>query len=224
MFHVQCDRYRLAMSILAFLWLVSPASAQFAPDDSISIGLESNPVEIELDPNAPPWDKEINDPQGAPWADDLYDIQQGIDLSLLTVIQLDEWVKIGGVRPWTDWHEEILDGPGWVWDRGLLGLPGVSGPFLEVKPPGGSGFNPPSGLAINATDTTVDFFFDPLAPGTEVHIIKRLIFVGPDLQLNTGDIFQGPLVIREYPTPEPGALLLMMASGGWLLWRRRHLS
>jgi len=203
----------------ATLVFVLPARG-FTPDDNISIGLEGNPIDIPFDPDAPPWDKVIDDPAGAPWADDLYDLQLNQDVNMLTVIGIEEWLVVGGTRPWTDWHEELVNSPGWVWDQGQFNLPGVSGPFLEVRPPGGTGFNPPDVIDIVATDMTVDFFFEPLDPGTEVHIIKRLVYVGPDGMFNTPDTYQGPVTIREYPTPEPAGLLLMVG-GGLMVLRRR---
>lgn len=217
------------LGLLCVLLAAGNASAQFAPDDIIGIGTELNPIEVPFDPNAPPWQKTIDDPQGLPWADDAYDfVPSPGDPGLLTVINLEEWLKVGGTYPWTDWHEEIVGavGSGWVFDHpGLnLNLPGVSGPALEVRKPGESSFGLPDDYSVVAQDQTVDFYFDALPAGTEVHVVKRLVYLGADYQFNTQppDQWIGPLTILEWPTvPEPAALGLLVVGGVATLIRRR---
>ena len=217
------------LGLLCVFLVPASASADFLPNDNISIGLESNPIEIPYDPEAPPWQKIIDDPEVPLWADDAYDfVPTPGDPGLLTVINLEEWLVIGGTNQWTDWHEEIVGaaGTGWVFDRPSLnlGLPGVSGPVLEVKKPGESGFNLPDGYLADAQDQTIDFYFDQLPVGTEIHIIKRLVYLGSDYQFNTQppDQWIGPLVIEEWPTiPEPETLTLTIATVLLAMGRRR---
>ena len=198
--------------------MVSAVSADWVPDDNIGIGLEDNPIVIHFDPPADPWIKTIDTGGSEPWADDVW---SGGDTQLLTLITIDEWLEVGQGVEWTDWHEEIIESPGWVWYHGQFpSLPGTLEPFLEVDT--GSGvYDFPSSLIVEADDQQVDFYFDALAEGTKVHIGKQLLFVGGDGRLNTPETWAGPLKIREYPTPEPSTMGLL-ALGGLAMIRRRR--
>jgi hypothetical protein len=147
-----------------------------------------NPLEVALDPAAGPWTKTFN----------LVAAPTGNDLTLAPndIVGILEDLVVAGDTPWTDWHETILT-PGWAWiaDAGL-GLPAVATTGGIVP-----------GLSYNMTATTLDFFFDPIQPGTEISIGKEIQFVGT--QPTTG----GSVMVQEYPTasavPEPPTVVLM---------------
>jgi len=209
---------RVVCTAMVCMSMVSAVSADWVPDTNISIGLDNNPIVVPFDPPADPWIKTIDTGGSNPWADDAW---SGGDIQLLTLITIDEWLEVGPGVEWTDWHEEIIESPGWVWYHGQFpALPGTFQPFLEVDT--GSGvYNFPNNLTVAADDQKLDFYFDALAEGTKVHIGKQLLFVGSDNRLNTSETWTGPLKITEYPTPEP-ATLIMLALGGVALIRRRH--
>ena len=125
-----------------------------------------------------------------------------LDLNLFLsnpVIRLNEYLTVGPGPAWTDWHEMILT-PDWEWGSATLATPNAPTALTN--------------LTTSLMPQQVDFFFDPLAPGTDVDIAKDLFFTGnltPQLQQ---DFLAGELTVRvsEYPTsvPEPGAACMAL--------------
>ena len=163
--------------------------------------------EVAYDPAAGPWHKVLAGGGGGDFA--ASDTGSGA-LMIFSVI---EYVTIGGTTPWTDWHERIVQ-PGWRWqdDRAGSGEPTFT--FSSGAPI--------PGLGIAFTDPTaseggkIDFTFDPLPPGTNLKITKRLLFEGLD-PLLSGETFLGKLDIYEHPTvPEPAGLTMALQSAAAL--------
>ena len=168
--------------------------------DGWSVGSPTSRMLITADPAAPNWIKVLQTPQG-----------------LLTGFALDEFLRVGPGPAWTDWHERIVT-PGWQWG-GEDTLTAGTSPFV---------------LGIR-TDTdsdglfeTLSFFFDPLAPGTDVTIEKDIVCGLPNGC--TGEPVPGHgfgILVREFPTvavvPVPGTLLLLAGGlAGLAALRRRR--
>jgi hypothetical protein len=175
-----------------------------------SIGLQS----VAYDPTAGPWHKVLAGIDGGDFA------ASDTGTSGLAVFSISEYLTIGGTTPWTDWHESIMQS-GWRWldDRASSGEPTFTKTTGEAVP----------GLSIAFTDPTtteggkIDFSFDPLPPGTNLKIVKRIIFDGLD-PLLPGETFLGKLDVFQYPTvPEPPVCLLavefLFAACGFLRCR-----
>lgn len=226
-------RFAAHSTIVSFLFIVAfgnPAKGQmFPPDPTVTIGTAENPVVTPFVPPENPWIKQIGQPvDEGPWADDQYDPEADpADQGLLSTIFLQEWVEVGEGPDWTDWHEEIVDSPGWVWAHGQVQVDGMNlqSPFLEVQLPSEEVFNPPESLQVDATGTTVDFTFfdDPLPEGTTVRVLKELVYVGPTPSFNDGETYSGALTIHEYPTPEPTTLSLLAVGGLMVIRSRRRV-
>ena len=98
-----------------------------------------------------------------------------------------------------------------------------AGPWINTL----RGPSPPSGIGPELNDAMPAmawFFFDPLPPSTEGEIWKELVFVGPDMTSDTGDMWRGgtePVMVMQHPTPEPTSFGLV-ALGGLLLLRRQR--
>jgi hypothetical protein len=172
-------------------WVVDDGSFPAA------IGLQ----EVAHDPSAGRWHKVLAGGDGGVFAAS----DTGVDG--LAVFSLSEYLTIGGTTPWTDWHEEILQ-PGWRWldDRPSSGEPTFTKASGEAIP----------GLSISFTGATptaggkIDFTFDPLSPGTNLKIVKRLVFEGLD-PLLPGETYLGRLDVYQYPTvPEPATGLMAL--------------
>ena len=160
-------------------------------------------IPVTLDPSAGPWSKRL----------DLVNSGNPVVLEEGQSLPVIEFLKVDGNTPWTDWHEEILT-PGWEWHSSNIGVTVTT--ELGTYPAG----PPVPGLSFNLQPTTLDFFFDPILPGTEIFIVKSIRFVGVDAnnpEETTGD----PVFISEYPTPEPATLGLLLLGGLALLRRRR---
>ena len=168
------------------------------------IGTESDPIDVILDPDAGPWIKNLAGPNGGPVSAD--DTGQ----TAPSIFNLTEFLHVGGTIPWTDWHQEIRTA-GWY--------PRI----VSVLANG----NPIPGLQVDYTDPVwpnkggaADITFPPLMPCTNVKIVKQLVWEGDPG--NIGDLFNGIVVMAQYPTPEPAALGLLAAGALALLRRRRR--
>ncbi len=174
--------------------------------DGWTIGSEGDSIQVTFDPDAGPWIKTLVGPDGGGfYADDTGQFwPQSYTLT--------EWILIGPGPDWTDFHEEILT-PGWAMSAIMTvnGLPPAGGAEVITFPDW-----PNSGGAI-------DWYFDPLGPGTVVKFDKTLSWEGdPDVN---GNLFFGTITMIQYPTiPEPGTIVLL-ASGLLMVlgyaWRRR---
>lgn len=155
------------------------------------------PIPVSLDPSGPVWGKVFAGPNGGPFA------QPALGPALPVVEQL----VVGGTTPWTDWHEDVigvdatgLPDPNWTWANPTLLVNGLPAPGLTSSISGG----------------TLNFYFNPVAPGSIVTIRKDLIYNGIP-----GTVFIGTLAVHQYPTPEP-AMMGLLALGGIAVLRRRR--
>jgi len=171
------------------------------------------PVDVSHDYSAGPWEKtfnlRLNGQSGT--------VVEGGPYSMGYLLEI---ITVGRGTQLTDWHEKILT-PGWEWWNLR------EAPFAGEYYPGiyllGDGNSLVPGLTYDMTDTTFDFFFDPLAPGTVIGILKGIQWVGINdriLDERTG----GPFVISEYPTvPEPSTFILLGAGlAGLAVWRKKR--
>ncbi len=131
-----------------------------------------------------------------------------------------ENLEVGGNTGWTDWHE-VFSSDGWSWTEGTIVLAGantVIDGLNVVISNGGGGDN---------HNDNIDFFFNELAPGTQISIIKTMVFQGLDVTYGSGAWGSDDIVIRQYPTvviPEPATLSLLAIGGGLIgVIRRRRL-
>jgi hypothetical protein len=180
-----------------------PLSGQF------NFGSPASPVPVSYATGAGSFEKVLkpNPDQNNDGVVDATDFSQ----FLSTTHTLSEFLQVGPGPSWTDWHENILT-PGWDWGNVSIVTPGVVGP---------------TNLVINQAGPSVDFFFDPLPPGTNVLIRKQLHFSGQPNTTMQADFLAGNYEIRvaEYPTsvPEPTALPLVgLALAGFAMVRLRR--
>jgi hypothetical protein len=163
---------------------------------SVDSGNASNPwLPVQINTSGPPWIKTFTGPNGQPFT--------AVPGQTFT---LQELLVIAPPQSWTDWHEHILT-PGWDWVQPTLFLANFA------APPGLSTVHTPGNASVGGA---LDFYFNPLAPGTLLDIRKTLQYVG-----QPGATFTGTIQIAEYPTPEPASLGLMTL-GGLLIARRRR--
>jgi len=162
----------------------------------IDANLNLDPVPVALDPTAGPWLKTLNVPVNLPAQ---FSITEG------DIAAVEENLMVDGTTPWTDWHEEILT-PGWEWVE--RDADGFHWPVIAETSP----FDPLPGFSFILSPTDLDFFFDPIQPGTSINIYKFIQFVGTD-SADPNEIASDPIVLSEYPTasavPEPSTVVLM---------------
>ncbi|QEG35715.1 PEP-CTERM sorting domain-containing protein [Bythopirellula goksoeyrii] len=166
------------------------------PNGDFTLGDPANPIPVSYNPTAGPFEKWLA-PNPDQDGNGNVDINDFLLFLANPILNLNEHLIVGPGPSWTDWHEEILT-PDWSWGTVQITTPG--------PPPG------PNNLVIQNSGTNVDFFFDPLAPGTPVDIRKQLFFQGTGSQQMLNDFLAGNYMIQvsEYPTvPEPGSLVLL---------------
>lgn len=155
------------------------------------------PLPVVLNPAGPVWAKFLTGPNGQ-----VFSAVPG------QTFTLHESLVVGGTLPWKDWHEKIVN-PFWDWTSSTFLVNGAApSPLLTIN-------NPATAL----TGGGLNFFFNAIAPGSVVDISKTMTFNAP-----VGTVFQGILQVREFPTPEPGSLLLMAGASALLIKRRRRIT
>ena len=167
------------------------------PEDPVdwagAVGSADTPVVFGLDPAGLPWVTHFR-------TEPVAVIQSN------QIVELSERIAIGGDLPWTRWEEEILTAEfDWI----VGGLPGSSLLADGAIPPGSMIEHLPRSPAHGAR---LRFSFDALGLGTQLWIVKKLVYTG-------AEPFEGVLSIREFPVPEPTTGLLVVLAGAWLLWR-----
>ena len=142
----------------------------------------------------------VLDPLGPPW-------RKVLDLGPLVAVPgqpftVHELLQVAGNLPWTDWHEQFLT-PDFKW------IP-TANLLVNGIQPVGLGISPLPAPVINFT------WPNPAGPGSIVDISKTFMYTGP-----AGTVFQGKILVQEFPTPEPATLVLLCAGGFGLLRRLR---
>lgn len=206
--------YRTTLVIVgAVLALAGLASAQVAPitagqapeavlittevpwDDGWTVGSESEPIPVIIDPEAGPWGKALIIPesQTAPF--------QGGPLT--------EYLVVEGF-PWEDWHEEILV-EGFVWSPNAT---------INYWDPQSQSYQPLPGLStqLDQTGQVIWFDFDPVPVGTPI-VIEKFIQLPQGQSLPPDTAF---IPLAEYPTPEPASLGILAGGAVMMLRRRRR--
>ena len=193
----------LAAVTLALLALSATAQAQgtatgpntihvVQPGPGVLIGTPNNPFPIDLDPLGPPWTKTLHDP----------------NFLLLNggLLNLNESIINVGTESWFDWHEHILPDasgqfPG-VWINVQMTVNGNPITFNAV--------------GLGTPNLNLDTFSQPVLPG-DILNIRKIIDVYPGIP----GIVNQPIVIQEYPTPEPASAALIGLGTLALAARRR---
>jgi len=109
---------------------------------------------------------------------------------------------------WTDYHEYIVNSPGWTWIEDASNVWG----FTSVPLVAGN-------HTIDPTKSYVDWTFNPAAAvNTTMTLTKHLYY--------SGAFSLAPVTIGEYPTPEPSTIVLLVVGAitafgyGWSRRRR----
>jgi hypothetical protein len=142
----------------------------------------AGPVGIYLDPGAGPWKKT------------LIDVING-SLNLIEHIQIS--LEPSGLPgpSWTDWDEQIMT-PNWGWAAVPVPTVGLSDD--------GNVTGTISTKNINIPNDFVEFDFNPENNPAVLTVTKTLVYTGP------GPVpGKATVVVEEYPTPEPGTIVLL---------------
>lgn len=166
------------------------------PGPGVLIGTPNNPFPIDLDPVGPPWTKTISDPNQFLWPNG-------------GLLNLNESIINVGTEPWFDWHEHILpDFTG--------ALPGV---WVNVQMSVNGNPITFNAIGLNTPNLWLDTFSQPVLPG-DILNVRKVIDVLPA----NAAIPPQPIVIEEYPTPEPASAALVGLGATALLFRRREVA
>ncbi|MCB9838140.1 MAG: hypothetical protein H6813_02275 [Phycisphaeraceae bacterium] len=166
---------------------------------------------VSLDPHGPYWEKTLlNSPQGP--------IEGPGILHIHEFIEIVPPVAGGPAQPWTDWHEQFVT-PGWGWadfSINIYDFDGFTSDDVMATVPGFS-------YMISKDTTSIWFDFDPIFPGTDNEPVIIEIWKSLDYNADIGGPYMpgSPIVLREYPTPTPGALALL-GVGGLATMRRNR--
>jgi len=160
-------------------------------------GTEANPISIELNMKGTHWNKYIST--------DIYTVNQYNGRMVVG-----EYLEISGDLPWWGWSS-VIDTPGFDFDITLPSWPGNSyfHPFADIYIWNGIGYQLLSDYdviyhaATSISAPRLEYRFEPLLPGTKLHIVTGIILASPF------DPFQGEITLRQYPFPEPSTILLM---------------
>jgi hypothetical protein len=159
------------------------------------------PTEVDTDPAAGFWTKELRLPR-----------RVGLDSPLNLV----EVLRVGSGFSWNGWHEEFLSAE-WDWKQGAAYLFGPDA--LNISKISSGSFGPVSTIgAISAGGNSIDFAFaNPLSEGSWLVLVKQFIWTGEAAGERPKSI-----LVAQSPVPIPGALWLL-GSGilGLVLIRRR---
>jgi hypothetical protein len=158
------------------------SSATSPPTNWLVLQPTGGPIPVVRDPLGPPWAKTFTGPNGQPF-----------QANPFQSVTLQEALTVAGNLPWGDWHADILN-PNWSWTAPSILVNGaVPGGLSIVNTPGNA-----------AQGGSLSFFFDPIAPGSTVIINTSLTYTG-----SPPAVFNGTLQVNQFPTPEPGTLVLL---------------
>jgi hypothetical protein len=132
------------------------------------------------------------DPNAGPWQKTLANFVAPLTINEAIKIMADPKTipPLPGGPPWSDWEEQILS-DGWVW---------AGGGSLSIL--GDGTYNG----TLSADQKTIEFDFPAQVPGTTLVINKVLQWNG-----GVGSNPIMPVVVNEYPTPEPGTIVLLIS-------------